>query len=240
MPLTALIAQARMGSTRLPGKVIERLAGQTVLAHVIARAKRIAGVDVVCIATTDDAADDGVADAATAAGAAVFRGDEQDVLARYRGAADLLDADVVMRVTCDCPVIDPAVCDAVLALRAECGAEYAANNLVREWPHGLDCEAFTRAALIEAAETTREAYDREHVTPWLRRAPHLVRAHLDGPGQPTAGQRWTLDYPEDLAFFRALFAAYPEAATAGWRDIYEVVAHRPDISALNAVRAVAT
>jgi len=237
MTRTVLIVQARMGSTRLPNKVLEPLGDRTVLAHVVARAQLISRVDAVCIATTSNAADDVVAEAATAAGAAVFRGDEFDVLERYRGAAELMKADVVMRVTCDCPLIDPDVCDAVLDLRETRNADYAANNLRREWPHGLDCEAFTRASLTHAAEKARDAYDREHVTPWLRQAKDIVRAHLDGPGRPMSAQRWTLDYPEDLTFFCALFAAYPAVATAGWRDIQEFVAGRPDISVLNANRA---
>jgi spore coat polysaccharide biosynthesis protein SpsF len=236
MSTTAVIIQARMGSSRLPGKVMERLDDRTVLDHVVSRALRIARADAVCIATTVRPTDDPVAEAAAAAGAAVFRGDETDVLARYLGAAEMLDATVVMRVTSDCPLIDPEVCDAVLALRAERRADYAANNLEREWPHGLDCEAFTRAALAEAARTATDAYDREHVTPWLRRAPHLVRAHLPGPGLPAAARRWTLDYPEDLAFFRALLAARPAAANEGWQAIHAFLAGRPEIVAINAGR----
>lgn len=238
MGRTVIIAQARMGSTRLTGKVLAMLGDRTVLAHVVDRAKRVRGADAVCIATTNRAADDVVATAAAAAGAMVFRGDAHDVLGRYRGAAEMLDASVVMRVTCDCPVIDPEVCDAVLDLRANSGADYAANNLRREWPHGLDCEAFTRQALADAANRSTATYDREHVTPWIRRAPQLKRMHLAGPGAPAADQRWTLDYPEDLAFFRALFSAYSDAATAGWDSIYSFLAGRPEIAALNAARAL--
>ena len=237
MGRTVIIAQARMGSSRLPGKVMEILGDRTVLAHVVARARRVRSADAVCIATTDREADDVVAAAAAAIGTAVFRGDALDVLSRYRGAAEMLDAAVILRVTCDCPVLDPDVCDAVLDLRARSNADYAANNLRREWPHGLDCEAFTMQALTDAADRSTADYDREHVTPWMRRAPQLKRMHLAGPGAPAADQRWTLDYPEDLAFFRALFSAYSDAAAAGWDSINSFLAGRPEIVALNAARA---
>ncbi len=103
----------------------------------------------------------------------VFRGDEHDVLGRYLGAARAVDADVILRVTSDCPLIDPRLCAAVIEARADTQADYAANNMPRLFPHGLDCEAFTRAGLEQAASDATEAYDREHVTPWLRRKPDL-------------------------------------------------------------------
>ena len=120
-PVTAIIVQARLGSSRLPGKILRKIGGRTVLEHDIARLKAVRHADLVVIATTDKESDASVAEAAAAAGALVFRGDETDVLARYLGAARMVDADVVMRVTSDCPLIDAAICDAVLALRAETG-----------------------------------------------------------------------------------------------------------------------
>jgi UDP-2,4-diacetamido-2,4,6-trideoxy-beta-L-altropyranose hydrolase len=228
-PVTAIIVQARLGSSRLPGKILQKIGGRTVLEHDIARLKAVRGADLVVIATTDKESDTAVAEAATAAGALVFRGDETDVLARYLGAARMVDADVIMRVTSDCPLIDSDICDAVLALRAETGADYAANNMPRLFPHGLDCEAFTRAALERAAAEATDPYDREHVTPWLRRMPGLKRANLTGPGWPANQQRWTLDFPEDLTFFADLFARMPLDPVPGWQAVLSFVGQHPDL-----------
>ncbi|MDY0873065.1 UDP-2,4-diacetamido-2,4,6-trideoxy-beta-L-altropyranose hydrolase [Dongia rigui] len=233
-PVTAIIVQARLGSSRLPGKILQKIGGRTVLEHDIARLKSVRGADLVVIATTDKDSDTVVADAATAAGALVFRGDETDVLARYLGAARMVDADVVMRVTSDCPLIDSAICDAVLALRAATGADYAANNMPRLFPHGLDCEAFTRAALERAANEATDAYDREHVTPWLRRMPGLTRANLTGPGWPANQQRWTLDFPEDLTFFADLFAEMPLDPVPDWQAVLSYLGQHPQLVQANA------
>lgn len=226
-----------MGSTRLPGKVMRPLGETTVLGQVLRRCAAIPGIDVVVCATGTEAADDPICAEAAAHGAIVHRGSPDDVLARYHGAALQVGADIVMRVTSDCPLIDPQVCGAVLALRRDRGADYAANNMPPSFPHGLDCEAFTAAALARAAAAATDPPDREHVTPWLRREPGLVRANLAGPGGVSAHYRWTLDYLEDFAFFTAVFAVLPGAATADWLTVRDLVEARPDIAALNAVRA---
>ena len=232
---TAIIIQARWGSSRLPGKVLLRLGERTVLDHVLTRARRIPGADVVVTAVPDETASDPVADEARRCGSVVFRGSESDVLARYLGAAHSVGADVVMRVTSDCPLIDPEVCGQVLTLRAADQADYAANNMPPTFPHGLDCEAFTTAALEEAARTTREPHDREHVTPWIRRAPHLRKVNVFY-SLPHPNERWTLDYPEDLVFMRAVLALFPEGAEPGMEDVLAQLARRPDITSINAAR----
>lgn len=233
---TAVVVQARMGSSRLPGKVTQDLAGKPVLQHVLERCRAIPGVDVVVCAVPDEAASGSLEAVAAACGAKTFRGSEADVLARYLGAARMAGGDVVMRVTSDCPLIDPKVCGDVLRIRANENADYATNNMPRSFPHGLDCEAFTTAVLAESDSATREAYDREHVTPWLRRAPHLKRSNLHSGDVALAEHRWTLDYPEDLAFFRAVFAAFPPGSTPFMADVLSLLAGRPDISAINRAR----
>ncbi|HVT53142.1 MAG TPA: GNAT family N-acetyltransferase [Dongiaceae bacterium] len=236
MSRTAVVVQARVGSTRLPGKVLQVLRGKTVLAHALARCAAIPGIDAVVCATSDLPQDDPIAIAAEKAGARVFRGSQDDVLARYLGAADSVGAEIVLRVTSDCPLIDPAICRAVLDLRDSAGADYASNNMPRLYPHGLDCEAFTTAALRRASTSTTLPFDREHVTPWLRRANGLKRANLLGPGWPASMHRWTLDYPEDLDFFRAVFDALEDPERAAMQDVLSLLASRPDILALNATR----
>lgn len=229
----AAIVQARTGSSRLPGKVLMRLAGETVLSHVLRRCQRVAGIDRVCCATTGLAADDAVAEEARRVGAEVFRGAEDDVLARYAGAAAILGADVVLRVTADCPLIDPEICAAVLELREAEGADFACNNMPPSWPHGLDCEAFTHRLLKRAAQSASAAAEREHVTPWMRSAADVVKVNLPAPGVSLTAHRWTLDYPEDWAFFDALFAIEPAIGSLGWRAIAATIAAHPEIAELN-------
>jgi spore coat polysaccharide biosynthesis protein SpsF len=237
---TACIVQARQRSTRLPGKVLLPLAGRPVLVHVLERCTAIPGVDIVVCAVPEGPADDAVAALAASTGARVFRGDEQDVLGRYLGAARAVDANVVLRVTSDCPLIDPGVCGAVLALRRTEAADYATNNMPPSWPHGLDCEAFTRAALEAADAAATEPHDREHVTPWIRRNPALRRANLPAPPSCRAEQRWTLDFPEDFAFLEALFRSLPTPARdhhfPGLAEIGAVLADNPELVAINAAR----
>ena len=230
---TAIIVQARKGSSRLPGKILQRLGDKTVLEHVIGRLRLVKNADMVVIATTTQPADDEVAALAESLGAVVFRGDEHDVLGRYLGAAQAVNADVILRVTSDCPLIDPALCEAVIAARADNDADFAANNMPRLFPHGLDCEAFTRTALERAAHDATETYDREHVTPWLRRSPEIRRASVIGPGWPANQQRWTLDYPEDLAFFRRLFAALPHDRVPNWQEALSQINQIPDLALAN-------
>src|SRR6185369_7750850 len=224
-----VIVQARYGSTRLPAKVLRRLNGKTVLEHVLTRCRMIAGIAEVVCATGLDPSNDAITAEAGRIGFRVFRGDETDVLARYLGAARFAEADVIMRVTSDCPLIDPVICGEVFRLQAETKADYAANNIPRLFPHGLDCEVFTRDALEQAAAAATDPYDREHVTPWLRHQPGLKRANLVGPGWPANTHRWTLDYPEDFDFFEKLFACGTAAQLASMQGVLSLLATRPDL-----------
>lgn len=234
--ITAAIVQARMGSSRLPGKVLVEVGGKSVLTHVLGRCRAIPSVSVVVCAVPDAAESAPIEKIAQHCDAIVYRGSEQDVLGRYHGAAMRAEADVILRVTSDCPLIDPDVCEQVIQLRVRSGADYASNNLERSFPHGLDCEAFTVDALAEAAKLARLPEEREHVTPWLRHAPHLRRANLSS-GEPNlADYRWTLDYPEDLLFFKALFDRMPGAESARMREFLAFLKLNPDIAILNAGR----
>jgi spore coat polysaccharide biosynthesis protein SpsF (cytidylyltransferase family) len=234
---TACIVQARVASTRLPAKVLKELAGEPVLGHVLRRCRAIPGIDAVVCATVDTAECKAIEALAESYGAATFRGSETDVLDRYLGAARSVDADTVMRVTSDCPLIDPELCAAVLERRAEEDADYAANNFVHGYPHGLDCEIFTREALEEAAATAREPYEREHVSPWIRNRAEYRRVSVEGPGGARAKWRWTLDYPEDLDFLRALFEFLPQPpAMPSWKAIAAEIDARPELALVNRAR----
>ena len=233
MPRTAAIIQARMASTRLPGKVLLKLAGQTVLEHVITRARAIFGIDVVCCAVPDGAENDEVAREAVRCGAEVFRGPEQDVLARYFGAACMLKATTILRVTSDCPLIDPETCAAVIRLHNETASDYACNNMPPTFPHGLDCEAFTLEILERAASEARLPAEREHVTPWMRNHPKLHRVNLTNSNADEVNLRWTLDYPEDFSFFTALFRHLHLNTIQTTAQIRNILAEHPELVTIN-------
>jgi spore coat polysaccharide biosynthesis protein SpsF len=232
---TAAIVQARTGSKRLPGKVLKKIGSRTVIEEVLHRCSQIPGVDIVVCAIPDLKRDDKLVGLVEGAGALVVRGSERDVLGRYTQATAVVSASVILRITADCPLLDPEVCGAVLSLRAREGADYASNGLQCSFPKGLDCEAFTAAALAQAAVKASSAYDREHVTPWLIRAPHIKRINLFSGDSRLARLRWTLDYPEDLAFLRAVFTKLPPHAHR-MSDVLAVIERDPAIMDINAIR----
>lgn len=223
-----------MASSRLPGKVLKPLAGMPVVEHVLRRAAAVALADDVCLATSDRSIDDPLVEFVTKRGFRVWRGDEQDVLGRYALAARGEGADIVVRITCDCPLLDPEVVDDVIRLRDQNNADYASNGLILDWPDGLDCEVFTADQLFEADRLARDLYEREHVTPWIRNVGARSKVHLPGPGAPVADQRWTLDTEEDYAFFKRLFALLPEPAVMlNWREIMAFIDENPWLMAIN-------
>ncbi len=231
----AVIVQARMNSTRLPGKVLEPLGEATALERCLHRCMQIPGADAVVCATPSGIEDDEVAAAALRAGAFVVRGSEEDVLARYALAAKAVKADYVMRVTSDCPFADPALCGEVADLFFAENAEYGCNNMPALFPHGLDCEIFSADALFKAAREDDDQASREHVTAGMRRRAGGGGARLIGPGGGVERLRWTLDAPADLTFFRAVFASMGEAAArASWRELAAFCGENPEISNINA------
>ena len=212
------------------------LGNYPVVVHSVRRLKRMSRVDQVAVATTTDPGDDALVDALSDEGIKIVRGDPVDVLDRYRQAAAETDADVIVRITCDCPLIDPAVCDAVVDLRATYDVPYASNVERLEWPHGLDCEVFTRATLEHAGAVATARAHREHVTLWHREKRTLFRPHLSGPGGPAASYRWTLDYPEDYEFLSALFVHMSPPYDLGWRQLAALIEENPELSMINAAQ----
>lgn len=234
---TGVIVQARAGSTRLPGKVMMDLAGRTVLAWVLERCHAIDGVDEVCCAVPRGADNDAVALEAHRRGASVFRGSERDVLDRHHRAAETFGFDVVMRITSDCPLIDPTLCAQVLERRVDAGADYACNNLPPSWPHGLDCEAMSAEWLARAAREATAPFDREHVTPFIRVHSEAIRLNLNRPGPSAHHHRWTLDHRRDLCFLREMAKRLP-AGPGGWDHRVALVIAEADplLAAMNTGR----
>jgi spore coat polysaccharide biosynthesis protein SpsF len=237
------IIQARAGSTRLPGKVLRELCGRTVLAQVIRRVARCPLLDAVVVATTTGRADDAVEREARAQGAQVFRGSEDDVLARYHGAALEAGADNIVRVTADCPLFDPEVLgrmlEAFFARRAKLGATallYLSNTLGRRtFPRGLDAEIFTMAALSAAHAAAREPWDREHVTPYFYGHPERFVLESFQQAADCSAHRWTLDTEEDWALIHAIHAALgADGRDFTTREVLAYLAAHPELVALNA------
>jgi spore coat polysaccharide biosynthesis protein SpsF len=231
------IVQARMTSTRLPGKVLMDLAGRPLLERQLGRLRRCERLDEIVVATTVNATDDPLVDLCRRLGTAWFRGSEEDVLSRYAGAAREAGAELVIRVTSDCPLIDPEETDAVVAAleqRPQC--DYASNILERRLPRGLDTEALWRDVLERLDRVAVSAPAREHVT-WFchTERPDLFELYSVRRPFDAADLRWTVDTPEDLAMVRLLYeelgladAPRPLAEVIAW-----VRAH-PDVAAINA------
>ena len=168
------VVQARMGSSRLPGKVLEDIAGETMLAHVVARVRAARTIDEVVIATSTHPGDDQLVREADRLGAGVFRGSEADVLSRYLGAARQFSASVIVRVTSDCPLLEPSVVDHVVeSLRWD--VDYASNTHQRTFPRGLDVEALFRETLERIASKATSPQAREHVTAYIVEQPAEFR-----------------------------------------------------------------
>lgn len=228
------IIQARMGSTRLPGKVLMPVLDRPLLSFMLERLTRCRAFDAITVATTMAPADAAVAEVATAYGAAVFRGDENDVLDRYYRAAREAEADIVVRLTADCPLIEPAVCDAVVALLNDADSpDYAATS-----PHfaeGLDCEAMTRDALEQSWRNATLRSEREHVTLYIRNHPeHFSIRLLDNPNDE-GGVRVTVDEPDDFKVVATIIEAlYPVDPTFGFAAVQEFLATHPEVAAQNA------
>lgn len=227
------IIQARMGSTRLPGKVLMDVRGKSTLARVIGRLSRSTRISQIVIATTNSKADDAIVAEAEHRGIACFRGSEQDVLSRYFGAAQEFRADLIVRITSDCPLIDSEVVDRVIAGSIDAGADFASNCLQRTYPRGLDTEVFTMNALCRGIEIADRSHQREHVTSVFYERPDLFRLHSVAGDHDYTRYRWTLDMPEDLALIRAIYSHFDDRDDFGWRDVVGLMQRRPELAEIN-------
>jgi spore coat polysaccharide biosynthesis protein SpsF len=228
------IIQARMGSTRLPGKVLKDLAGETVLARVVKRTRRATLLDEVVVATTTQPADDVIVRESERLGVAYFRGDEADVLDRYYRAAQRFAADVVVRVTSDCPLIDPELIDTTVDAFLKQKADYATNALVITYPRGLDVEVFTAAALAWTWEAAKESYQRTHVTPYIYENPARFKIVSLTAEKDYGVFRWTLDTKEDLEALREMYKHFADGGNVHWREALALAKTHPELAKLNA------
>ncbi|MBI5258796.1 MAG: glycosyltransferase family protein [Burkholderiales bacterium] len=232
---TVAVVQARMSSSRLPGKVLMSLGSRPLICFMLERVRRARTVDEIVLATSTDGSDDALAEAVSRAGFAVHRGSLDDVLARFAGAAVGRGADVVVRLTGDCPLIDPAIIDRVVSQLRANRLDYVTNGEPATYPDGLDVEAFTFAALMRADAEARLPSEREHVTPYLRLPQVGLRRGSVRGAVDLSALRWTVDHADDLAVVRALVDALgPERAlTADLFDFLRVLDAQPQLLQLN-------
>lgn len=236
-----VIVQARMGSSRLPGKVLADVVGRPMLWHIVDRLRHAPGVSSVVIATTDAVSDQPVRQFCTDRGIACFAGNELDVLDRYYRASEQHGADPVLRVTADCPFVDAELVGRVLERFQVGDCDYTAAatggaafySTGAKYPDGLDVECFSVAALARAHREATARSDREHVTPYIYRT-GLFKCELVAPDQDHGALRWTVDHPQDLELVRKLYAAmYRPDRPFGMREILAHVAGHPELSRLN-------
>jgi spore coat polysaccharide biosynthesis protein SpsF len=232
-----IIVQARMASTRLPGKIMKEVLGKTLLEHQIERLRRVKQADKLVIATTDHGEEQPIVDLCERLEVDSFRGSENDVLSRYYGAATQYGADMVVRITSDCPLIDPAVVDGVIDhfQRRHSEVDYASNTFPElTYPRGMDTEVFSYRALKEAYQEAVDLPEREHVTIFIKRRPERYRIVNLPYRQDVSRHRWTVDTPEDLELIaRILTALYPQNPEFTLEDCLDLLKKHPEWEEIN-------
>ncbi len=251
---TIAIIQARMGATRLPGKVLLDIGGQPMLVRVVERVRRAGRLDGVVVATTIQSQDDPVADLCQKRGYACSRGSLQDVLDRYYQSARSAGATEVVRITADCPAMDPQLIDLTVNEFRRAGADFAANRLPPPWsrtyPIGLDVEVCTFAALERAWREADQPFQREHVMPYLYEgipagalrstrnavavSPRGFRVLLVNHDPDYGVLRWTVDTTPDLELLRRVYARFDNQDTFSWTDVLALFEREPELTGINA------
>jgi spore coat polysaccharide biosynthesis protein SpsF len=210
MNIVAII-QARCGSARLPGKVLMDIAGRPMFSRVVERTRQARMLTDVVLATSTEQRDEPLATLAARLGVPCFRGSEVDVLGRFVGAAEAFNADLVVRLCADCPLLDGAVIDRIVRVFQDSkGIDYASNNLERTYPLGLDAEVFTRDALVRAHLEARLPYEREHVTPYIYKHPELFSLRSVIHSSDLSAYRLTVDEQADLEVIRQIYRHFQD------------------------------
>lgn len=237
-PKVVAIIQARIGSTRLPGKVLKNLFGKTVLEHVAERVKQSKAVHKIVIATTNSERDNKIVDLAGKIDAKYYRGSEEDVLSRYYHAAKENNADIVVRITSDCPLIDPHLIDEIVLFflreKYDLVTNTGANSNQRTYPRGLDIEVFSFQILAEAFKGATEDYQKEHVTPYMYKNKN-TKIYYYKNKKNYSKYRWTLDTREDFELIKTVYKyLYKGVHDFYFDDILKLFELNPDLCLINA------
>lgn len=233
---TVIIVQARMTSTRLPGKILKQVMGKPLLAYQIERLRRVELLDELVVATTVNETDQPIISLCESLGIPHFRGPEEDVLARFYGAAMAFNAEVVVRITSDCPVIDPRVINKVIHFynNHRLLYDYVSNVLDRSFPRGMDTEVFTAKVLSEAFFEAKADYEREHVTPFIYNNTERYKLANVSYESNQSRHRWTVDTIEDFELIKRIIEAlYNQNPNFSMEDILELLKCHPDWFLIN-------
>lgn len=230
---TTAIIQAHMGSTRLPGKVLLNIGNRSMLARVVRRAARARTLSAVIVACSTEPEDEAIVSECARVGVSYFRGSDSDVLDRYYQASRAFPSDAYVRITSDCPVIDPEVIDHVVTHFAQGGFDYASNTVQRTYPRGLDTEVFTSEGLARAWREAREQYQRVHVTPYFYQNPQLFKLGYVTQDVDQNEMRWTVDTPDDLRFITAVYDRLGGRDEFSWHDVLALLERQPELAAIN-------
>lgn len=228
------IIQARMGSTRLPGKVLREIIGKPLLEYQIERLNESKRISKIVIATTSNESDYPIVELGGRLGVTVFRGSEDDVLSRYHGAAKKEDADIIVRLTSDCPVIDPNVVDNVIEYYLAHDYDYVSNSLKRSYPRGMDTEVFSFDVLEDIKHKVKSQVHREHVTPYIYQNPDQYTIGHVYNSRDESRHRWTVDTLEDFLLIELMIESlYPQNKNFTLEDMIELNSLHPEWAAIN-------
>lgn len=229
------IVQARVGSTRLPGKVLKNICGKTVLEHCINRLKRVKYINEIIVATTTLDKDDAIVKECKILGVKCFRGSEEDVLSRYYYAAKENYADAVVRITSDCPLVDSVVTENIIKYYIENAEDYdyVSNTIDRTYPRGLDTEVFSFNALEKSFKEAKSERDREHVTPYIWDNKDIFNIYQYKNNNDNSELRWTLDTEEDFKVISFIFENFKSNSYFGMKEIINLLKKNPEIIEIN-------
>ena len=229
------VLQARVSSSRLPGKVLKPILGEPMLSRQTERVLRTERIDKLVIATTAETSDDPIEQLCGELGVRCFRGSTDDVLDRVYRAAVTFKPQTVVRITGDCPLFDPVLADAIIDHHSRSGADFTSNALNPTFPDGLDVEVVQMKSLQEAWGEAEKISDREHVMPFICNHPERFRIESYTSSPDLSSLRWTVDEPEDFAFIcRVYEELYPNNPAFTTTDVLELLGRNPDLKALNA------
>ena len=210
------------------------LGGETVLARVLRRLGRASRIDGMVVATTDTASDDEIGTECARLQVPCFHGSQHNVLDRYLRAAEQFHTDLIVRVTADCPLLDPEVVDEVVATCITKNVDLSCNDVPHTFPRGLDVEAFTIETLRRVHDMADQPYQREHVTALIYERPDIFRTYSVKADRDLSHLRWTIDTPEDLKLTRAIYAHFENRDDFGWREALELIDSHPELAEINA------
>ena len=234
MKKVVAIIQARMGSTRLPGKVLKEIVGKPMLWHVINRVKHAKELDDIVIATTDLKEDTQILDIASEIGVKTYAGSENDVLDRYYQTAIMSNADVIVRITADCPLADPNVIDNVIRYYRTNDFDYVSTSIKPTFPDGIDVEVFSFASLKKAWDEAKLASEREHVTPYIWKNPNIFKIKNYENDSDISYLRWSVDEESDLEFVRAIYSKlYVKDKLYYMEDVLNLLLKKPELTDIN-------